>query len=67
MLKKGTKIRVNDDTFKGLREFNGATAKIDGDKDGNPVIGSSGKTVRMLLHSGGCIWLEPGQYTTIIN
>jgi len=64
-LKKGTVVRINDDSFRGLREFNGARVKVDGDKEGNPVIGKSGETVRFLLTSGGCLWLSPNQYEVI--
>lgn len=59
-----TEIRINDDAFKGLVQFNGQLAKPDRDKKKDLIFGADGRQ-RFVLKSQTSVYLAPDQYLVL--
>lgn len=59
------KIRVNDDAFAGLTEFNGLILSASKNKSGKHHVGASGKTKAFNTPNSGHIYLSEDQYTVL--
>ena len=59
------KVKIKENAFTGLTQFNGQTATLETDKDGQPVAGASGETTRFILAAGGTVYLSTDQYVAM--